>query len=129
MCSLVKKIKSSPDALFGKGVSAEEIAKAEEKLQLKFAKEYCDYLSAFTVVAIDGRELTGLSNSKRVNVVAVTESQRKLNQDAPANLYVVEEANIDGIVVWQNESGMVYQTAPGAKMIKVADSLESYLKL
>lgn len=129
MSSLVKKIKSSPDALFGKGVSAEEIAKAEEKLQLKFAKEYCDYLSAFTVVAIDGRELTGLSNSKRVNVVAVTESQRKLNQDAPANLYVVEEANIDGIVVWQNESGMVYQTAPGAKMIKVADSLESYLKL
>lgn len=129
MSSLVKKIKSSPNALFGKGVSAEEIAKAEEKLQLKFAKEYCDYLSAFTVVAIDGRELTGLSNSKRVNVVAVTESQRRLNQNAPADLYVVEEANIDGIVVWQNESGMVYQTAPGAKMIKVADSLESYLKL
>lgn len=29
-----------------------------------------------------------------------------------ASWYVIEEAHIDGIVIWQNELGHVYQTSP-----------------
>jgi hypothetical protein len=44
------------------------------------------------------------------------------------NLYVVEQANIDGIVIWQSETGEVFQTMPNALPIKISDSLLEYLE-
>lgn len=127
MISFVKKINESPGAIYGKGSPMESITCAENQLELIFAKEYKEYLLTFSVMAIDGREFTGLSKSKRVNVVSVTLHQRELNPDLPCDWYVVEEANIDGIVIWQNSDGAIYQTQPGLAAIKIADSFEKYV--
>jgi len=40
--------------------------------------------------------------------------------------YVIEEANIYGIVIWQDTEGFVYEAASNAKVKKVADSLSEY---
>ena len=126
MSTFVEMLKNNPDTLFGKGSTSEEITNAENALQLSFAPEYKDYLSTLTLVAFEGRELTGLCKSKRLNVVDVTLAQRKLIPDMPSDLYVVEETNIDGIVIWQNQAGKVFQTAPNACTMNVADSLAEY---
>lgn len=127
MKSLIEMIKNNPDALYGNGASEDDIAISEEILNLTFSEEYREYLSVLSIAAIDGRELTGLSKTKRVNVVSVTSSQRKLNPQLPEDMYVIEEANIDGIVVWQNETGAVFHTSPGMDTKKVADSIVEYL--
>ena len=80
-------------------------------------------------VSFKGHELTGVCLSKRLNVVDVTLEARKLNPTIPNDMYIVEEANIDGILVWQNASGAVYISMPGTSTPKVAGSLQEYLKL
>ena len=41
--------------------------------------------------------------------------------------YVVEEANIDGIVIWQDSDGTVYQTMPNSECKAIANSLMEYI--
>jgi len=42
-------------------------------------------------------------------------------------MYVVEEVHVDGLVIWQDESGQVYQTIPGSLPQKIANTLSDYL--
>ena len=126
MKSLIENIKQVPDVLYGKGATEEEINYAENKLKLEFSKEYKEYLSAFSVVAFDGREFTGLGKIKRVNVVDVTNSLRAINT-VPQDWYVIEETNIDGIAIWQNKQGEIYQTIPFNQAKKIANSFQEYL--
>ena len=109
-----------------KGVTIETIKEAEEKLGLKFAKEYTDYLQKYGVASFFGHELTGLCTSARLNVVDVTIDERQYNQEVPQQLYVVEETNFDNVVVWQDVAGVVYKTAPGEKAKKVGTSLAEF---
>ena len=109
-----------------KGVNIETIKEAEEKLGLKFAKEYADYLQKYGVASFFGHELTGICTSARLNVVDVTIEERQYNQEVPQQLYDVEETNFDDVVVWQDAAGAVYKTAPGEKTEKVAASLTEY---
>ena len=73
-----------------KGVTSEAIKDAEEKLGLKFANEYVDYLKEYGVASFFGHELTGICSSARLNVVDVTIEERNYNQGIPSQLYVVE---------------------------------------
>ena len=74
-----------------------------------------------------GHEFTGLTTTKRLNVVSVTKEQRSLFGEAVSAWYVIEEAHIDGIVIWQDAAGAVYQTMPNSQAEKIADSLAEYL--
>lgn len=76
----------------------------------------------------DGNELTGVCGSKQLNVVPVTLEERS-NTTVPLDWYVLEQANIDGIVLWQDKSGAVYQTAPHIKPRKLCGSLAEYIEL
>lgn len=127
MKTIIKLIKENPDAIYGKGANEVDIVEAEEKLELKFADEYREYLSVFAIAAIDGNEFTGLSKSSRTNVVPVTQNQRRLLPSIPADWYVIEETNIDGIIIWQSTDGTIYQTSPNTSAKKIADSFEQYL--
>lgn len=109
-----------------KGVTSEAIKDAEEKLGLKFANEYVDYLKEYGVASFFGHELTGICSSARLNVVDVTIEERNYNQGIPSQLYVVEETNFDNVIVWQDASGSIYKTAPGEKIEKVGTSLAEY---
>ena len=105
----------------------ETIIQLEEKLSLKFAQEYVEYLKSFGFVTYEGHELTGICKAKRLNVVDVTKGKKESNDNVPDDWYVIEQLNIDGIVVWQASSGEIYQTSPGGAPIKLCDSLAEYI--
>lgn len=103
-----------------------EIVKAEQTLDLKFAKEYADYMQAFGTATFGSHELTGICTFSRLNVVDVTLKQRQMNPDVPLNFYVVEECGMDDACIWQNEDGEVYCIVPGNAPQSVAPSLLTY---
>lgn len=112
-----------------KGTDDTSIKNAEATLELQFSDEYTLYLKAFGVASADGHELTGICASPRLNVVDVTLSERVNYSDVPNDWYVIEQANIDGIVIWQNQKGEVYQTQPCCDSIKIANSIVEYITM
>lgn len=107
-------------------ISEENIKEAELILNIRFASDYRMIIKEYGAVTFSGHELTGICNSKRLNVVDVTKEERKYNK-VPEDWYVIEQANIDDIVIWQDTSGAVYQTMPNKKPIKLCNSLLEYI--
>lgn len=129
MNTFVEQLKQKDGFRMLSGVSEGTIKAAEEKLGLRFSEEYKDYLRSCGVAMADGHEFLGLGSSNRLDVVANTLEEREANPGIPANLYVVEQADIDCIVVWQSFSGEVYQSMPGILPVKLCDSLLEYIEL
>ncbi len=125
--NFVEYIKTIPDYIGSDGRTETEIIKAEKALGISFAKDYREYLSEIGLACFDGHELTGLSKLSREDVVSVTMEQQELLGDFVSRWYVIEEANIDGIVIWQDSDGIVYQTVPNIKSKKIASSLLEYI--
>ena len=129
MADLINSLSSLPDFYSLTGASEEQIAQAERALSLRFADDYRQYVRAFGAVSAAGHELTGVCASRRLNVVEVTLSARAAQLAIPQDWYVLEEANIDGIVIWQSSAGEVFQTQPGAEPVKLAASIREYLNM
>ena len=127
--NIVEKIASIEDMSSCVGASDEQIMEAEKALGLKFSYDYSACLRAFGLAAVNGHELTGLGKTSYLNVVDVTETERKNNTQISGNLYVIEKTNIDGIIVWQDMSGIIYTAEPGCNIKKVCDSLSEYIDL
>ena len=111
-----------------KGTTEEKIVSAENALGVTFSEEYRSYLKQYALASMNGHELTGIVDSKRLNVVDVTFKNRKINPDISQDLYVVEELHIDDVVVWQNECGQIYQTIGASKPVKIYDSFMEYIE-
>lgn len=122
-------LKQQSDFICGQGASQSEIEDAEMKLSLSFSSEYQEYLRSCSSAIADGHELTGLCKQERMNVVSVTLNEWKVNPNVPHTMYVVERADIDGIILWQTQEGFVYQTQPGCIPQKIAESLFEYIQL
>ena len=129
MTKIIKTFRAKSDFLFGEGISEERIRNAEEALGLKFANDYKEYLLHFGIVAYDGHELTGIYSSTRLDVSNVTISERQNNTTVSNNMYVIEVANIDGIIVWQSTDGDIYETVMDSEPIWVCQSLVDYVNL
>ena len=125
--SIIQTLKSLPDYIGSMGRTDEEITQCEIKLGLSFAVDYKEYLSKIGLASFNGRELTGISKYARLNVVDVTNDNKKYLSNIPSNLYVIEELGIDGIVIWQSSDGTIYQSSSMGKLQKIATSLEEYL--
>ncbi|MBE6844340.1 MAG: SMI1/KNR4 family protein [Ruminococcus sp.] len=110
-------------------VDFKTIKNAESRLNLAFADEFSRYIESFGVASCYGHEFTGICKSSRLNVVDVTISERANNPDVPNDWYVIEQANIDGIVIWQNQKGEIFQTQPYCDSIKIANSIVEYITL
>ncbi len=126
MSELSEAMKHSPNFYAEEGASLHQIEEAEKALKLKFALDFKECLREFGAVSIDGHELTGISADKNLDVVEVTEKNRE-GIDSEKELYVIEEAHIDGIVIWQDSEGIIYETAPNLDAKKIANSLAEYL--
>lgn len=126
MKNIIDVLRSMPDFIGSNGRSKEEIELAETMLEVAFARDYRNYLEEIGLACFDGHELTGLTKTDRLNVVAVTMEQRERFGKIASTWYVIEEANIYGIVIWQDTEGFVYEAASNAKVKKVADSLSEY---
>lgn len=128
MEDIVSILKIQKDFLSGKGSSPSAISDIENELGLRFAEDYKQYLLVYGIVAFDGIELTGITPVQRLNVRSVTEKNRELCS-VPENFYVLEEAGIDGIVIWQDSNGSVYKTFPGCeKPIQINNSFAEYIE-
>lgn len=125
--NIVKFIRESDDVIIGKGCAKSVITEYEKKLGLKFSAEYKMYLESFGMVAYNGHEISGIGVVKRLDVLGLTSSYKSL-YDVPNEFYVVEDAGIDGIVIWQSDGGKIYQTSPGQQYEKIANSLLEYLQ-
>ena len=128
MAKFVDLIKTFDDFCAGKGVDEATIEAAEEKLGLKFADDYKEYISECGVASADGHEFTGIVDSKRLNVVDVTEAMRAKNPNASGELYVVEDLQTDKVVIWQSGDGRVYKTVYDDSAEVIADSLYDYFE-
>ena len=127
MVNIVDVLKGMPDYIGANGRSEEEILHAEKALGISFAEDYREYLAKIGLACFDGHELTGLTNTARLDVVSLTKEKREQFGDFVSSRYVVEETNIQGIVIWQDSTGTVYETAPNSKAKKIANSLSEYI--
>ena len=110
-------------------VQESDIDEAESSLSLRFSPEYREYVRECGIASADGHELTGICKSGRLNVVHVTENNRHLNVNIPKDLYVIEETNFDGGVIWQSATGEIYCSTQNSEPEKIANSIYEYLNL
>ena len=117
---------SQSNFLSWKGASEEEISSAECELNLSFSEDYREYLSVFGIAAFDGHEITGLTNSRRLNVVSVTLEARQRYPELSEEFYVMEETGVEEYIVLQKTDGAVYGCAPNYRLEKKYNSLCEY---
>lgn len=127
MNNITDILRNFPYFLSSSGANEEKIYDAESSLKLKFSVEYHKYLKEIGLCCFDGHELTGITDISRLSVVDITIYERELNPDVPYDWYVIEQANIDGIVIWQNENGEIFQTQPSHEKVKIANSIVEYI--
>ena len=112
-----------------KGATLERIAKVEEKLKVKFAKDYVEFLMKVGACIYNGHEIVGICDYSDMCVENLTLIERQLLKESNQCLYAIENTHIDGIIIWQNSEGQILQTAPNAKQITICNSLEEYIKM
>lgn len=126
--NIIDIIKSLENMISTGAASEEDILEAEKELGVSFAEEYKVVLAEFGSILADEIELVGIAKSQNRNVIAVTKRERECNVLVPKNLYVVENLGIDGIIIWQDEKGAIYQSSPNKKPERVYNSLAEYIK-
>ena len=111
-----------------KGADKSEIKNAENRLGVRFAKDYREYTSEYGAISYYGHELTGVCSAKPLNVVVVTEEERENDPEVKQSWYVIEQTHYDDIVIWQDPDGNVHMKQPGCKAKKIASSLAEYIE-
>ena len=112
----IEFIKNQLELFVGEPSTFEEIKIAENVLSVSFSKEYKNYLSQFGFAVFKGHELTGLCNGKRLDVVKITQLEKSCLKEINKSWYVIEQTNVDGIVIWQDSAGFVYQVDRNGKI-------------
>jgi len=128
MSNIIEVVKALPQLLPLKAATLNEITDAELQLKLTFADEYKEYLSVFGAIIADGIELSGIAKSEHRNVVTLTMQERVLNPNVPHSMYVLENARVDGIIIWQDSKGRVFISSPNEVPKQIATSLVEYIK-
>ena len=127
MKKLLEEIAQKTKVYQGKGVSSDEIVKAEKLLGISFSDEYKEYLKEVGFLSFFSHEFTGLGVDGYLNVVEATKSERELDKDFPSDSILLENEGIEGILILHDKTGAVYSYANG-KIIKISDSLFDFLK-
>ena len=126
MYDVIELLQSKGELLTGKAVPKEAVEKIEEKLGVSFANDYKKIVSTYGFVCVDGHEITGITNAKRLNVYEVTIKERENVACDMSGMYVIEQTHIDNIVIWQSASGWVYQTNGNHEPVKIAEGIVDY---
>lgn len=127
MKNIIDVINGLSDLIALKPATEKQISDAENQLGLKFANDYKEYLAKFGAIMADGIELSGIAKSEHRNVVSLTQQEWGLNPQVSRKMYVVENVCIDGILIWQNEKGEIYQSTSNTEPKKIANSLVEYI--
>lgn len=125
--SIIDVINSLEDLISTGGASEADIVNAEQELGVFFSEEYKTFLAEFGSVLADDVEIVGIAKAKNRNVVEVTRREREYNKEVPKNLYVLENTGIEGIIIWQDENGVVFQTCTNKAPERIGNSMAEYL--
>lgn len=125
--SCIESIKKLPGMEFLQPATEKQIKSAEEKLGLRFAEEYREYLSYFGMVWSDIIAISGICDDEDYEVVALTDKLKKVYLGIPSDFYVIEDVGVDGLVIWQSGTGEIYQSIPNTNPVKIFDSLSDFL--
>lgn len=126
MKELLAKIGAKHKVFCGKGVSENDIAKAENKLGVSFPLEYKEFLREIGILSFSSHEFMGLGVDGHLNVVTSTLEERKLDTSFPKDCFLVENIGIEGILVLQDSKGSVYSYI-NKKKKKIANSFKDYI--
>ena len=127
MKTIIEVVKELPKMACVGRTNEEAIAAAEEQLHIRFAEEYRTYLAEFGAVSARRLELTGIISVEYCNVISATNTAWELNPQVPHTMYVIENTYIDGVYVWQDTAGVIYQTTPQTEPKQIAPSLVEYI--
>lgn len=108
------------------GCSEEQIKEAEKALNMKFPKEYIDYVKEFGCISFPGTEWTGLNISDRLNTVAVTKQEKEYDNLFPEKFFVLENIGVDSALAIVNEEGNVFIYQHNS-MKPICNSISEYL--
>lgn len=111
------------------GATADEIEAAETALGVRFSDEYKAYTEQAGSACADGHEFTGVVKAPRLNVLTVTLEAKEKNPNITDGLYVVEALNVDGILLWQDQDGKVYESGYQDTPRVTASSLAEYMEM
>lgn len=128
MKDIIQIISNLEDMQFIKPASMEQIIEAEKELGVSFADDYTKYVEKYGVISARGIELTGVTTHERLSVVSITKKERNMNSNIPANMYVIENIAIDGIIALQDETGKVYTITPSGTPKLSYNSLSEYVE-
>lgn len=128
MKDIIQTINNLENMRFIKPASIEQIIEAEKELGVNFADDYIKYVKKYGVISAKGIELTGVTSYKRLSVVFITKKERNINPNIPANMYVIENIAIDGIIALQDETGKVYTVTPNKTPKLSYNSLSEYIE-
>ncbi|WP_019323553.1 SMI1/KNR4 family protein [Streptococcus mutans] len=109
---------------------SKEVAKAETILGITFAKDYREALAKFGNFEVNNHEFTGVQFENYLNIVVATVDNREYCHEDTTKMYVIEELGVDGIAIWQNSKGEIFQTIPRkeVKPEKIYDTFLEYLE-
>lgn len=127
MKNIIQVVNSLSNRLSLKPATSTQITDAEIQLRVGFANEYKEYLTAFGAIMADGIELSGIAKSEHRNVVSLTKKEWELNPNIPHTMYVIENTCVDGIIIWQDTAGLIYQSKPNSEPQKIAQTLVEYI--
>ena len=127
MGNILDAIEGLEDVRFIKPADPKQIEYAQEVLGVTFAEDYKEYLGKYGVISAKGLELTGIAAVDRLNVVKVTQQERKMNKIMPTDMYVIENTAVDGIVALQNAEGKIYTITMDGKLEFFSTSLADYV--
>ena len=127
MSKIIEIIEGLEDVISLVPATKEDVERVEQELDLVLADEYKEYLYQYGAVLTDEVELTGIAKSKSRDVVSVTKREWELNPSVAHNLYVVENLGIDGMIIWQDQEGKIYESVPNKEVVCIAQSLAEYM--
>lgn len=127
MGNILDVIESLEDVRFIKPAEPEQIENAQKVLGVIFAEDYKEYVGRYGVISAKGLELTGIAAVDRLDVVKVTQQERKMNKSMPADMYVIENTAVDGIVILQNAEGKIYTITMKGELEYFSASLADYV--
>lgn len=128
MSKIIEVIESLEDLLPLKKATKEDVENIEKELGLALAEEYKEYLLNYGAIMADDIELTGVAKSKNRDVIQVTKREWEANEKVKHNLYVIENVGIDGIIIWQDATGKIYESSPNHEEKQIAGSLAEYIE-
>lgn len=108
----------------------ERVERAEQQLAVQFAADYRDLLISFGQFSLGAYDFTGVLLDNELSVVSATQEEREWTHPDTQGMYVIAYLYVDGIVIWQDSQGAVYQTIPDKSLApeRLYSSFVDYVK-